>query len=190
MVELVMARRVGAEPAPLSAPGGYSLRWHRPGDRLLWMNIQASTGIYGPLPPDLFDREFGNAPELLPQRQCFVVDADGLGVGTATAWLPGAGRGASEGRLHWLAVSPGHQRRGLGRYLAETACARLRDLGATCAYLTTGAENLAAVQLYLGLGFQPQVMGSQDRAAWRILGARLEPRFGPLLFRSQRPPPA
>lgn len=177
MVELCMTRRLGEQHASVSLPDAYSVRWYRPGDRETWQRIQASTGIYDPIAPDLFDREFGEAAELLPQRQCFVEDPTGLAVGTATGWIPAAGRDSREGRLHWVAVSPGHQRRGLGRYLTETACARLRELGTASAYLTTGSQNVAAVQLYLGLGFRPQPRSAEELSAWQSVADSLEPRF-------------
>lgn len=177
MVEICMTRRLDGGPRSLSLPEGYSLRWYRDGDRDAWQRIQSSTGLYDPVAPDLFEREFGEAPQLLPRRQCFVEDTRGAAVGTATAWIAAAGRAPGEERLHWVAVSPAHQRRGLGRYLTETACARMRELGADTAYLTTGSQNAAAVQLYLGLGFLPEVRSREERGAWHTLMAGLEARF-------------
>jgi ribosomal protein S18 acetylase RimI-like enzyme len=177
VIDLCMTRDLRREAAPPTAPDGYSLRWYRPGDRDLWQAIQESTGIYDPVPPDLFEREFGEAQELLPKRQCFLLDSDGRAVGTSTAWIATPDRGAGEGRVHWVAVVPERQRRGLGGFLAETACRRLRELGAGTAYLTTGSENLAAVQLYLGLGFRPEVRGAEELEAWRALRGALESRF-------------
>jgi ribosomal protein S18 acetylase RimI-like enzyme len=177
MVEICMTRHLNEESHPTSLPNGYSLRWYRDGDRDAWQRIQLSTGLYDPVAPDLFEREFGDAPELLARRQCFVDDASGVAVGTATAWIAAPGRARGEGRVHWVAVSPAHQRRGLGRYLTEAACTRMRELGADTAYLTTGSENTPAVQLYLGLGFSPEVRSSEERDAWQALARGLEPRF-------------
>jgi ribosomal protein S18 acetylase RimI-like enzyme len=177
MVEICMTRRLSEAPEATPIPDGYSLRWYREGDRDAWQRIQSSTGLYDPVAPDLFEREFGDAPDLLPQRQCFVGDVRGVAVGTATAWIAAPGRAPGEGRVHWVAVSPGHQRRGLGRYLTEVACTRMRELGADTAYLTTGSENAPAVQLYLGLGFSPEVRSPRERDAWQALARGLEPRF-------------
>jgi ribosomal protein S18 acetylase RimI-like enzyme len=177
MVEICMTRRLGEAPRSLPPPEGYSLRWYRDGDRDAWQRIQSSTGLYDPVAPDLFEREFGDAPQLLPQRQCFVEDASGVAVGTATAWIADPGEAPGQGRIHWVAVSPAHQRRGLGGYLTETACTRLRALGADTAYLTTGSGNVAAVQLYLGLGFRPEVRSPKERGAWRSLAASVDARF-------------
>ena len=172
-----MVRHLGGRPHSLSLPSGYSLRWYRDGDREVWLRIQESTGIYAPVAPDLFDREFGELPELLPQRQCFMEDSSGAAVGTATAWVAASGRASAQGRVHWVAVSPDHQRRGIGSYLTEMACSRLHELGANSAYLTTGPQNSAAIQLYLGLGFRPEIASPADLSVWETLAPALEPRF-------------
>lgn len=180
-VEVVMVRdlaQVGTSPP---VPEGYSLRWYRPGDEDLWFTIQKSTGIYDPISPDLFTREFGDDTRMLSSRQCYLDDSNGRSVGTATAWVAGSGRSQTEGRLHWVAVIPEMQRRGLGTYLTRVVCGRLRELGADRAYLTTGSRNLAAVQLYLGLGFQPQARSEQEVRAWRDLAQKVERRFRQLL---------
>jgi ribosomal protein S18 acetylase RimI-like enzyme len=169
VVEVRMVRELTDEGHNLELPEGYSLRWYRDGDRDAWQRIQRSTGIYEPLAPDLFDREFGEHRDLLPARQCFVEVAPGVPVGTATAWLGSLDNPYQQGRLHWVAVSPAHQRKGIGSYLTETACSRLREMGAGSVYLTTGSDNVGAVQLYLGLGFRPEVAGEVERLAWRSL---------------------
>jgi ribosomal protein S18 acetylase RimI-like enzyme len=177
MVEISMVHSLGGEWHSRPLPDGYCLRWYRDGDGEVWHIIQESTGLYDPILPDLFEREFGGLTELLPARQCFVENSAGVAVGTATAWVGTPDRPAGEGRLHWVAVSPEHQRRGIGSYLSETACSRLRELGSESAYLTTGSLNKAAVQLYLDLGFRPEVGSPAELRAWQILSAILEPRF-------------
>ncbi len=167
-------------PSP-PPPGTHSLRWYRPGDETTWLAIQTSTGIYDSVSPDLFRREFDDNAEMLGSRQCYLDDSHGRSVGTATAWVAGEGRQSSEGRVHWVAVVPECQRRGLGRYLTGVVCDRLRELGAERAYLTTGSRNLAAVQLYLGWGFRPEVNSKRGMAAWGELAARLNPGFRQLL---------
>jgi len=54
-------------------------------------------------------------------------------------------------------------------------------LGSTAAYLTTGSANVIAVQLYLGLGFQPHVLSEAELAAWEGLRGCVAPRFAALL---------
>ena len=177
MIEVRMIRGLEDELRSSELPVGYSLRWFREGDRDTWQRIQTSTGIYDPVAPDLFEREFGRRSELLPERQCFVEDALGVALGTATAWLPEPERPRRQGRLHWVAVSPAHQRKELGSFLTEASCNRLRDLGAESAYLTTGSENVAAIRLYLSLGFGPEAAGEVELRAWQSLVDVLGPSF-------------
>lgn len=177
MVEICMVRSLEDGRDASAFPEGYSLRWYRDGDEEIWQRIQEHMDIYDPVAADLFEREFGELSELLPERQCFVEHLTGAVVGTATAWVASPERPAGDGRVHWVSVCPMHRHRGLGRRLTETACSRLRELGARRAYLTTGARNVAAVQLYLGLGFEPDIRSQEELVAWRSLMGELEPRF-------------
>jgi GNAT superfamily N-acetyltransferase len=156
-------------------PPGYAVRWYQPGDEQTWLEIHRATGVYDPLPPGLFDREFGMAPGQLPGRQFFIVahhgapfdQAHGATVATSTAWFDPRAPAPSPGRVHWVAVVPGAQRRGLGSALVWQTCRRLAELGHVGAYLTTGADNLPAINLYLRMGFTPHPRSDQERAAWR-----------------------
>ena len=176
-MEVCMSRDITGDLPRLSLEGGYVLRPYRDGDEKSWFSIHRRVEIYDPLSEDLFTREFGMDARALAERQVYLCDASGGPVGTATAWFPGPGRDSAEGRVHWVAVVPEHQRRGLGRYLTVVACERLRHLGSLRAYLTTGAANVAAVQLYLGLGFAPEVKAAADSEAWRHLADRLDSKF-------------
>jgi len=162
-------------------PPGYALRWYEPGDEQTWLEIHKATGVYDPLPTGLFDREFGMAPEQLPGRQFFIVDhygepfdlAHGKAVATSTAWFDPDAPAPAPGRVHWVAVVPGAQRQGLGSALVWHTCQRLAELGHAGAFLTTGADNLPAINLYLRLGFTPLPRSDRERAAWRdILATR------------------
>ena len=79
---------------------------------------------------------------------------------------------ARSGRVHWMAILPEFQGRGLGKALLAAICRRLRELGHERAYLHTSAARLAAIQLYLQFGFAPVVRNAAEEAAWKgILGA-------------------
>ena len=76
---------------------------------------------------------------------------------------------ADAGRVHWVAVRPSHQNRGLGSALVRATLNRIRELGYASAYLTTGSENHRAVELYCSLGFEPAPRNESERAAWERL---------------------
>lgn len=58
------------------------------------------------------------------------------------------------GHLDRIAVSPDHQRRGLGRAALDFAIRRMRDLGATRVSLSTQGDNTRSQRLYANAGFR------------------------------------
>jgi GNAT superfamily N-acetyltransferase len=65
-----------------------------------------------------------------------------------------AGRVGHEGTIGRLAVAPDFRGRGIGAALVAEAVAGLAWAGASCATLTTQADNAAAQRLYLRSGFR------------------------------------
>lgn len=153
----------------------------------------------GPQPPSAAAHADGTRlnSDLLRERQCFVLDAGGKAIGTGTAWFGGPlaqavgndhprlaparspMHGESErnftggrwGRVHWMAMLPEFQGRGLGKALMTTICRRLRDLGHERAYLHTSAARRPAIRLYLNFGFEPIIRKAEEKSAWQeILG--------------------
>lgn len=135
-------------------PDGFSIRGYQPGDRATWTRIHADTHFYDPLSPDLHVREFGGDEDALAERQLFVVDETGAAVATATAWFNDTAHGVPGGRIHWVAVVPAVQRRGIARALLGAVCDRFAALGDQAAYLTTDSGNTRAITLYESIGFR------------------------------------
>ena len=150
-------------------PPGFSVRAFAPGDEAHWLRIQAAADRFNEITPALFRREFGADVASLRARQRYLVAPDGVPIGTATAWFGVDPHGRAAGRLHWVAIVPAYQGRGLARSLLADACARLRDLGHDRAYLTTSSRRAAAIGLYSRFGFVPEVLGPEDAAAWAAL---------------------
>lgn len=144
--------RAGPPPETPAWPDGLRVRRYQHGDAAAWADIHESAGVYSSDSMDLFHREFGDHPELLGARQVFVED-DGEPVATGTAWIAAPRRSDDWGRLHWIAVRPSHQRRGIATALVRHLLGVFADLGCTRVFLTTGAENLKAIALYRTLGF-------------------------------------
>lgn len=156
-------------------PAGFSVRWYRPGDGRLWREIQASADRYNEFPPQLFHGEFGFDPMPLGQRQCYLTAPDGETIGSATAWFDWNHAGRRWGRVHWVAILPAWQGRGLGKALMTLICRRLCELGHRRAYLTTSTARLPAVNLYLRFGFLPEIFTEEDGIVWRALEPHLKP---------------
>ena len=170
MIELMMSI-APLPPKAQALPHDFQLRPFGPGDRSRWLEIQASTGVYGALAPALFDREFGDCASAHCERILFAERA-GEAVGVSAAWHPSREVPASTGRVHWVAVKPSYQRRGLGRALVVATLRRLDELGYSSAYLTTGSENRPAISLYRSLGFKPVPRTAEERSAWQALASR------------------
>ena len=120
----------------------------------------------------------------LRQRQCYLLAPSGEVIGTGTAWFDNNFAGARWGRVHWLAMMPEFQRRGLAKPLMTAICRRLAELGHERVYLSTSTARPAAIGLYLRFGFEPWIQGPEDAVAWsgvlpavvrRVCGRRCDP---------------
>ena len=155
-------------------PAGFSLRWYKPGDESAWFGIQKQADRYNPITPEWFEGEFGFDREPLRQRQCYVLNDQGEATGTGTAWFDDDFEGARVGRIHWIAVVPEYQRRGLGKAIMTQLCQRLNEFGHTRSYLITSTGRIPAIKLYLRFGFQPLIRSVEDEAAWQEVEERLQ----------------
>jgi len=171
---LMLRNRLDNIPA-FALAAGFSWRWYRPGDETHWLRIHRFADPESEITADLFARRFGSDSNLLAQRQCYLQDTRGDLIGTATAWFDDDFLGARFGRIHYVAIVPGFQGRGLSRPLMSVVCQRLRELGHDRAYLATSTTRIAAINLYLSFGFVPLICSEEEAAAWRGICPR-DPR--------------
>ena len=132
---------------------GLSVHWYEPGDENMWIAIHEVADKYNKVTRRLFFDQFpANGPSL-HDRQCFLMDDRGQAIATGTAWAEARGRFAGYGRVHWIAVLPAYQGRGVGKMLMSLVCRRLLSLGHTRAFLTTDLRRPSAIRLYEKFGF-------------------------------------
>jgi GNAT superfamily N-acetyltransferase len=167
LVRVSMVREQLEDLPCFPVPSPFTIRYHAPGDIATWLAIQQAADQYQAVDPALFARAFGTDEAALRERQCFLCDGAGQAVGTATAWFNDDYHGRACGRVHWLAVIPSLQGKGLGKALMSEVCRRLRALHHTRAYLVTHTVRLPAIRLYLTFGFVPEIRVAEDLAAWR-----------------------
>ena len=172
-LDIRMIREHLDEIPDYAIPAGYSTRWYQPGDEKSWYKIHLLADVYTKVTPDLYEKEFGNDTKMLAERQCFLVDRKGVLIGTATAWLDDHSI-QSPGRIHWVAIVPVEQGKGLAKPLLTAVCNKLKDLGHSRAYLTTQTIRIAAINLYLKFGFVPAVNSERDKQIWRRLQTYLK----------------
>jgi len=158
-------------------PSGFSFRWYQTGDEQEWFRIQSAADKLNEITPELFARQFGNDKTALSQRQCYLVNSFGRAIGTGTAWFNDNFEGGRFGRVHWVAIVPEFQGRGLAKPLMSTICHRLRELGHDRAYLTTSTERLGAIRLYLSFGFVPLLRNRAEEALWRAVEEKMPAAF-------------
>ncbi len=158
-------------------PVGFTLRPYQPGDEAAWLAIHLEADQYNVITPDTFTEQFGADAKMLAERQFYLCDGTGQAIGTATAWF-NTYRGQAYGRVHWVAIVPAMQGRGLAKPLLTALCHRLRRLGHQRAYLTTESARLPAINLYLRYGFTPDIRSEQEAQAWQSIGRQLGLRLG------------
>lgn len=173
-IEISMIRPTLDNLPHYDLPEGYSLHWYEPGDEAAWTAIHVVADRYNHITPTLFAEQFGHDTAVLQQRQCYLKDPAGNLIGTTSAWFNDDYHGMSWGRIHWVAIVPEMQGKGLAKPLLAAVCGRLKDLGHERAYLDTSAARLPAVGLYLKFGFQPEILKPEDETIWREVLARLQ----------------
>ena len=150
-------------------PEGWRLRWFRRGDERHWLEIHEEADKISDIHAGLHRQEFGDGLDELSRRQVFLVSPEGAVTGTVTAWWNDEFYGERWGRIHWLAIRPEHQGKGLAKPLMTAVCQRLKELGHDRAYLTTSTARVAAVGLYRKFGFVPDIADERERDVWRTL---------------------
>jgi len=164
-----MARRNLAGAPRFAAPEGFTVRPWRAGDEEAWLDIHREADPLNSFGPDTFGKQFGRDAATLAARQFYLCDARGAAVGTATAWF-GEEAWLGWGRVHWVALRPAFQGRGLSKPLLSATLRRLAELGHDKAYLTTDTLRRPAIGLYLAFGFSPVARNEEERGAWLALG--------------------
>lgn len=168
MLELLMIRSLVAGDRLPDAPPGLAFRAFQRGDEHVWADIQSSTGQYRSASVELFECQFGTDFDSHSDRIAFVY-SDTQPVAVAAAWTPEPSVSKDWGRIHWVAVRPLFQRRGIGAMIVQFCLCQLRDCGYRFAYLTTGATNLSAIRLYRTLGFAPRPRSPEERSTWSVI---------------------
>jgi len=191
-VEIHMLRPHLDDLPEVLLPAGYSLR--QGAHKEDWVAIQSAAEPYltisaeGPHEGSYaheFEPGAGNLPADEPLEsalvnQFFLIeDASGTTVGTATAWRSkhhseyshmlssvDCVELSSDGLVHWLAIRPEWQGKGLSKVLLASVLQCFPGMGCNTATLGTSSGRAHAIALYLGFGFEPLVLAENERTAW------------------------
>ena len=177
LITVVMKRQTLTDLPPCDLPSPYGVRWYVPGDEKVWTEIQRKADTHNPIGSEVFGYWFGDDAEQLALRQCYLLDGEGREIGTATGWVSDEHHDASYGRVHWVAVVPEVQGRGLGKPLLKIVLDRMRELGRQRAFLTTESVRTVAIRIYLELGFEPEILTEAQRAEWAQIHRRIKESY-------------
>jgi mycothiol synthase len=127
----------------------------------------------------------GRFPQILErvlEGGFFVVDhlASGELASSGQAWrgsiMP---RHPDAGNMGWLVTDPSHTSKGLGTIVAASATNRLAAEGYQRPCLGTEDFRIAAMSIYLKLGWRPYIYQEDMVLRWRSIFARLGREFDP-----------
>lgn len=133
---------------------GCSLIAYAPGMEKEWLSIQDRSDKYNDFEAGRFAQVFGNDLQQIRERVIFIQNAEGLLVGTAAAWIPHDEWTSEYGRIHWVAIVPEYQGRGLSKVLISHLIDVMKSMDYTKSYLNTNTIRKAAIALYRRYGFE------------------------------------
>lgn len=167
-----MVHRDLVQAPKYALPAGYAMRFFQPGDVANWLRVQQAAEEYLTITAETFTTYMPDA-ELWPQRVMFLLDSTGNEIGSITAWHDAQMLGHTAGLVHWVAIVPEAQGKGLAKPMLSAALDLMQTLGYHEAWLGTGAARIPAINLYLHFGFQPLLRGTEDAEAWQRIAPRL-----------------
>lgn len=169
-LEMARASSLGFVDAP-AVPQGYVLRQLRSGDEVAYDDLFhlafADQGRY--------EETVGRALE----GGFFVIEhqASRELVASCVAMRGSSSPRHESGQLGWLVTDPSHTRKGLGKIVAASVTNRLVAEGCRRPFLGTEDLRLAAIALYLKLGWRPYVYRDDMESRWRSIFANLGLEF-------------
>ena len=155
---LVLERTNTINLPTASLPSDIGIRRYQIGDEAVWTHLWRESEPFDTISDTQFRNSLGHDDSLLAERVYFVYnEKTEETIGTVTAWSQnGEGkykRYAGWGRIHWLAVQPAYQGKGIGKALLIIALKALEDLGHDKIFLVTSSGRNAALTLYDRFGF-------------------------------------
>ena len=153
---ILMKRPKGTSLKNYDLPVGFSFCKYKEGNERQWAEIEASVAEFDDTPSALnyYNEEFLPHVEELKRRQVFIQEATGRMAATITAWWKITGE-RRDAVIHWVAVRPEYQGRGLGKALVAEGIKQMQLYeGDVDIYLHTQTWSYKAINIYLDAGFE------------------------------------
>ena len=173
-IPVVMIREHLRDLPGAPVPEGFLIRHFQRKDISFWADIETSVGEFADTAKAhaRFSNEFGPHIDHMKERCLFLTDEKGYAIGTTTAWFNRDFLSGDYGRVHWVAVRPVWQGKGLGRLLVTKAL-ELMTRWHEKAYLTTQTTSWIAIRLYLDMGFRPFITKAEEEEGWQLLKKKI-----------------
>ncbi len=156
-LQMVWPQHLLGSPPAVALPPGYSLRAYQPGDEPGFLRLM-ELAEFTEWEEEKMLTEW--LARILPQGWFMAVhDASGEIVATAMACYDHTELHPFGGALGWVAGDPAHAGKGLGMAVSAAVTARLIGAGYLDIHLDTEDERLAAIKVYLKLGYVPFLYG-------------------------------
>ena len=159
-------------------PEGYRFVFWQPGDERAWLDIEGPAGEFDTDEQGMvkWNKYFAPHTDELGHRMVFIEDAQGRKVATASAYFDVRGKDSRDvGYLHWVAVHPDAQGKGLAKPLISYVLSLLREMGHTHTKIITQTTSWLAVGIYMSFGFRPEKENAVEGAeGWRIIRTLLD----------------
>lgn len=150
-------------------PEGYSFAWYKLGFEKHWLDIHLKADRLNHFGEHTFAKQFGIDDEILSKRQVYILNSDKAFIGTTSAWYADNKPKGDSGMIHWVAIIPEEQGKGLAKPLLSIIGNRLKNLSHKRAYLGTSTARIPALNLYLHFGFLPEIKNEQDEERWQLI---------------------
>jgi ribosomal protein S18 acetylase RimI-like enzyme len=173
-VDVLMVNRDVAAAPRYEMPAGYHMRFYREGDADVWERIQIVSDLYFVAGVETLANSMPGDTAHLAARVMFLVDPAGVDIGTISAWDDSDLDGTPMGHIHWVAIMPAAQGRGLGKPMMTAALDVMCRRGDTAAWLETNTARIPALNLYLHFGFVPYIHNDEERTGWRAVAPALK----------------
>jgi mycothiol synthase len=161
-------------PEPVLPPG-YGLRTFVPEDEPSYLNLMGLAGF-----PSGENAMPGYLSRALPHAFFLSIHlATGHIAATAMATHNPSSLHPFGGELGWVAGSPEHQGKRLGRAVCAAVTARFLAMGYQRIYLRTDDWRLPAIVTYLRLGYVPFLHAPDMPARWEAICAQIQWPFAP-----------
>ena len=159
-----------ATPPEYSPPDDYRLRTFRPGDEKAYIELMRAAG-FDCWTDETLDEVLKNA---IPEGVIFAEhEASSAIAATAMGWYKPNDLFPDAYEMGWVAASPEHQGRGLGRVVTAASTDTIIRAGASSIYLLTDDWRLPAIKGYLRVGYVPFFSKPDIKPCWQEVFSKL-----------------